>query len=310
MNGIKILSVNISEKKGTIKKPVSIIEINDQGVVGDAHAGFKNREISLLGIESFRKFEQSAGRKVAFGEFAENLTTEGMELFKTHPLDRFSNDSVELEVTQIGKKCHGDRCAIFREVGNCVMPVEGIFTRIIKGGKIKAGDFLEYHPKEFKILVITLSDRAAKGEYEDKSGPKVVEYLNQYFERKERKYHIDTIIIPDHAKSLEILLDTAKKENIDLLITTGGTGIGPADITVDVVKPRLTKEIPGIMELIRFKYGQEKPQALVSRAVAGVMGQTLVFTLPGSVRGVSEYMDEILKSLEHLIYMLHSLDLH
>jgi len=310
MNGIKILSVNISEKKGTIKKPVSIIEINDQGVVGDAHAGFKNREISLLGIESFRKFEQSAGRKVAFGEFAENLTTEGMELFKTHPLDRFSNDSVELEVTQIGKKCHGDRCAIFREVGNCVMPVEGIFTRIIKGGKIKAGDFLEYHPKEFKILVITLSDRAAKGEYEDKSGPKVVEYLNQYFERKERKYHIDSIIIPDHAKSLEILLDTAKKENIDLLITTGGTGIGPADITVDVVKPRLTKEIPGIMELIRFKYGQEKPQALVSRAVAGVMGQTLVFTLPGSVRGVSEYMDEILKSLEHLIYMLHSLDLH
>ncbi|HPD65652.1 MAG TPA: molybdopterin-binding protein [Bacteroidia bacterium] len=310
MNGIKILSVNISEKKGTIKKPVSIIEINDQGVVGDAHAGFKNREISLLGIESFRKFEQSAGRKVAFGEFAENLTTEGMELFKTHPLDRFSNDSVELEVTQIGKKCHGDRCAIFREVGNCVMPVEGIFTRIIKGGKIKAGDFLEYHPKEFKILVITLSDRAAKGEYEDKSGPKVVEYLRQYFEEKERKYHIDTVIIPDHAKSLEILLDTAKKENIDLLITTGGTGIGPADITVDVVKPRLTKEIPGIMELIRFKYGQEKPQALVSRAVAGVMGQTLVFTLPGSVRGVSEYMDEILKSLEHLIYMLHSLDLH
>ncbi|NLJ07069.1 MAG: molybdenum cofactor synthesis protein [Sphingobacteriales bacterium] len=307
---MKILSVNISEKKGTIKKPVSIIEINDQGVVGDAHAGFKNREISLLGIESFRKFEQSAGRKVAFGEFAENLTTEGMELFKTHPLDRFSNDSVELEVTQIGKKCHGDRCAIFREVGNCVMPVEGIFTRIIKGGKIKAGDFLEYHPKEFKILVITLSDRAAKGEYEDKSGPKVVEYLRQYFEEKERKYHIDTIIIPDHAKSLEILLDTAKKENIDLLITTGGTGIGPADITVDVVKPRLTKEIPGIMELIRFKYGQEKPQALVSRAVAGVMGQTLVFTLPGSVRGVSEYMDEILKSLEHLIYMLHSLDLH
>lgn len=310
MNGIKILSVNISEKKGTIKKPVSIIEINDQGVVGDAHAGFKNREISLLGIESFRKFEQSAGRKVAFGEFAENLTTEGMELFKTHPLDRFSNDSVELEVTQIGKKCHGDRCAIFREVGNCVMPVEGIFTRIIKGGKIKAGDFLEYHPKEFKILVITLSDRAAKGEYEDKSGPKVVEYLRQYFEEKERKYHIDTVIIPDHAKSLEILLDTAKKENIDLLITTGGTGIGQADITVDVVKPRLTKEIPGIMELIRFKYGQEKPQALVSRAVAGVMGQTLVFTLPGSVRGVSEYMDEILKSLEHLIYMLHSLDLH
>lgn len=310
MNGVKVLSVNISEKKGTVKQPVNAIFIDHNGVQGDAHAGFKNREISMLGIESYRKFEQTAKRKLVYGEFAENITTEGMEIFKALPLDRFSNENIELEITQIGKKCHGPGCSIFREVGNCVMPVEGIFTRVIKGGQIKPGDFLNYHPKIFKILIITLSDRVVKGEYKDKSGPKAKELLVDFFEKSGRKYHIDTIVIPDHAKSLEILLDTAKKDKIDLIVSTGGTGIGHRDITVDVVKTRLTKEIPGIMEFIRYKYGQLKPQALISRAVAGVMGDTLVFTLPGSERGVTEYLDEILKSLEHLFFMLHGLDLH
>jgi len=96
----------------------------------------------------------------------------------------------------------------------------------------------------------------------------------------------------------------------DIIITTGGTGIGPKDFTPDVVKPMLEKEIPGIMEMIRMKYGQQKPNALVSRSVAGVIGETLVFTLPGSVKAVEEYMTEILTMLEHLIYMLHSLDFH
>ena len=94
------------------------------------------------------------------------------------------------------------------------------------------------------------------------------------------------------------------------MITTGGTGIGPRDFTPDVVQSMLDKEIPGLMELIRMKYGQEKPAALLSRSVAGVMGKSLVFTLPGSVRAVSEYMSEILRSLNHMIFMLNGIDLH
>ena len=94
------------------------------------------------------------------------------------------------------------------------------------------------------------------------------------------------------------------------MITTGGTGIGPRDFTHDVVRRLLDKEIPGIMEFIRIKYGTDKPAALLSRSVAGVMGKSLIFTLPGSLKAVNEYMAEISTSLMHMIHMLHGLDSH
>ena len=143
MNKVKVLSVNISEKKGTVKKPVSEVFLSKKGVLQDAHSGSWHRQISLLGSESIQKFEHKAKRKIEFGEFAENITTEGIELYKTHPLDILKNDNIVLEITQIGKECHGDSCSIFREVGNCVMPKEGIFCKIIKGGIIKKGQSIE-----------------------------------------------------------------------------------------------------------------------------------------------------------------------
>ena len=181
IQSIKVLSTNISTKKGTIKKPIDFIELNNHGVKNDAHAGSWHRQVSMLGVESFDKFSEEAGRKIEFGEFAENITTKGMEIFKTAPLDRFMNENIELEVTQIGKKCHGDSCAIYNEVGNCVMPKEGIFVRVIRGGILKDGAELEYHPHIFKTLIITLSDRASAGEYEDRSGPKVKEAIEVFF---------------------------------------------------------------------------------------------------------------------------------
>ena len=117
-------------------------------------------------------------------------------------------------------------------------------------------------------------------------------------------------LIPDNPGKLQEILVRARSEAPDIIITTGGTGIGPRDITPDVVKPLLDKEIPGIMEAVRMRYGMEKPAALLSRSIAGVMGSTLVFTLPGSVKAVNEYMDEIFKSLSHMIAMLHGLDNH
>lgn len=306
---IKIISTNISEKKGTVKVPVESIELNNLGVQGDAHSGSWHRQVSMLGIESFEKFSKQAGRKIEYGEFAENITTEGMELFKTTPLDRFSNQDIELEVTQIGKRCHGDSCAIFREVGNCVMPKEGIFVRVIRGGEIKAGDILEYQPKYFKTLIITLSDRASKGEYQDLSGPKVKEALETFASFSNFKLQIENVIIPDDEAQLKDLLQNAK-DNYDFIFTTGGTGIGPRDITVDVVKTFLDKEIPGIMDMIRMKYGAEKPNALISRSVAGLMNNTMIFSLPGSVKAVNEYMAEITKVLQHLVLMLYSIDAH
>lgn len=307
---ITVVSVNISEKKGTIKTPVPFIELNEFGVATDAHAGNWHRQVSLLADESIERFTHSAGRKIKYGEFAENITTKGLELVNTHPLDKLVIGNVEMEITQIGKECHGSSCNIFKEVGNCVMPKEGIFARVLKNGKVKAGDEVIYIPRTYKVLITTLSDRASRGEYADRSGPKIEQLLAGYFEAENWKFTIDRKLIPDEKEALESLLKKARHEQFDIVITTGGTGIGPRDITPDVVKPWLDKEIPGIMELIRFKYGSQKPNALLSRAIAGVMQKTLVYTLPGSVKAVEEYMIEILPTLKHSIYMLHELDAH
>jgi molybdopterin adenylyltransferase len=307
---LKILSVNISEKKGTIKAPVSEIELTSRGVLNDAHAGDWNRQVSMLGRESIAKFEKENHRTIRFGEFAENITTEGLMLYQMHPLDRFICGDVELEVTQIGKECHGTSCAIFKEVGNCVMPKEGIFCRVIRPGKLKANDILEYHPKIYSIHVITLSDRASRGEYEDRSGPEVIAHIAEFFENSRRPFNIRHSIIPDEPAELKKLLLEPPGKGYDLVFTTGGTGTGPRDLTPDVIKPLLDKEIPGIMEMIRLKFGASKPNALVSRSIAGVMGSTLVFALPGSVRAVQEYMTEIKPLLDHLVAMLHRLDNH
>jgi molybdenum cofactor synthesis domain-containing protein len=310
MNELKVTSVNISEVKGTVKQPVESITLNHNGVEGDAHAGQWNRQISLLGTASIRRFSSQAGREVRAGEFAENITLEGFDVAEVNPLDRLTSGEVELEVTQIGKECHGTSCSIFKEVGDCVMPKEGIFARVLHPGVVKTGDIFEFHPRMYRAMVVTLSDRASSGEYEDLSGKRLQELLKQAFSGRNMNLFIHYTLISDDPHKLEEKVRQAKEELVDLIFTTGGTGIGPRDITVDVIRPMLDKEIPGIMEMIRLKYGAQKPQALCSRSVAGVMGKTLVFTLPGSVKGVNEYMEEILKSLFHLEFMLHGLDIH
>ena len=161
-------------------------------------------------------------------------------------------------------------------------------------------------PGKFEILIITLSDRAHKGEYKDLSGPRIKEMLALYLSSIGWEFNIKIVLIPDDAAVLrELLIST-----YNIIITTGGTGIGPRDITIETVSPLLTKEIPGIMEFIRIKYGMEIPNALLSRGVAGLIGQTLIYTLPGSVKAVEEYMTEILKTLKHTIYMQYGIDTH
>lgn len=307
---IKILSVNISEKKGTVKKPVESIELCDVGVRNDAHSGKWNRMVSLLGTESFEKFSLEAGRKIEYGEFAENITTQGIKLYETLPLDRFIGKNVELEVTQIGKKCHGSNCQIFQEVGNCVMPKEGIFARVIKEGRLQAGDEFVYEQRVLKIGVITLSDRASQGIYPDASGMEIQKMLEEFFTEKKRPVEFMYHLIPDDAVLLKESMLKQVESECDIIVTTGGTGIGPKDLTPDVIKPMFDKEIPGIMDLIRIKYGEVHPAALTSRAVAGVIHNSLVYCLPGSPKAVKEYLTEIQKTLIHSIYMIHELDLH
>jgi len=137
----KILSINISEKKGERKKPVAEVTVRENyGIEGDGHASSEtHRQVSLLAIESVRKM-QALGLKVRPGDFAENLTTEGINLlsFTIGTQLRIGEDVIG-EVSQIGKECHA-RCAIFYQAGDCVMPKEGIFIKVLKGGMISSGD--------------------------------------------------------------------------------------------------------------------------------------------------------------------------
>jgi len=135
-----VVSVNISRRKSVRKKPGKEgVLIEDQGLEGDAHAGPGLRQVSLLALESIDKMKQM-GLEVGPGDFAENITTSGLNLPHLPVGTVLETDQgLVLEVTQIGKTCH-TKCAIFRQVGECVMPQEGIFVKVIKGGKIKAGD--------------------------------------------------------------------------------------------------------------------------------------------------------------------------
>ncbi len=309
-NTCKVSSLNISEKKGTIKTPRKHITLTHLGIEGDAHAGKWHRQVSILAKESILRFESELGRKIGFGEFAENITTQGFEVHKTNPFDRFATPEIELEVTQIGKKCHGTNCEIFQQTGNCVMPKEGIFCRVVKPGKLSENEVLEYIPKVFRVKVITLSDRAFEGIYQDKSGPLIEKLSKEWFQGLNYLCETNRVIIPDEKELLEKELAQAVSEKFDLIYTTGSTGIGPRDVAPEIIKKFIDLEIPGIMELIRMKYGMEKPNALLSRSIAGVKDKTLLFALPGSTKAVSEYLSEIHKIVMHSFFMLHGIDSH
>ena len=140
---MKIESIAISKKKGTAKIRVEeAFLVADHGLEGDAHAGQWHRQVSFLASESIKK-SQEQGLNVSFGDFAEDIATSGIDWKKIPIGTRLRlGDSAHVEVTQIGKECH-NRCAIYYKAGDCIMPREGIFARVISGGKIRAGDEIQ-----------------------------------------------------------------------------------------------------------------------------------------------------------------------
>ena len=149
----KIIAICTSKEKGTAKYMVDEANVvEDFGIEGDAHAGKWHRQVSLLALEKIEDFRDK-GANVDFGAFGENLVVSGIALNKLPIGQIIKIGDVELEVTQIGKKCH-DKCAIFYQVGQCIMPTNGIFTKVLKGGKIKIDDecvLLEEDKKVFSI---------------------------------------------------------------------------------------------------------------------------------------------------------------
>jgi MOSC domain-containing protein YiiM len=135
----RVVAVCVSERKGERKRPVpSVTIMENHGVVGDAHAGEWHRQVSLLAMESIEKMRRK-GLSVSTGDFAENITTEGIQLTELPVGARLRLGEVVLEITQIGKECHA-RCAIYHQAGDCVMPKEGIFAKVLRAGIVVPGD--------------------------------------------------------------------------------------------------------------------------------------------------------------------------
>ncbi|MBR6487128.1 MAG: MOSC domain-containing protein, partial [Lachnospiraceae bacterium] len=234
----KVRAVCVSEKRGTIKHEVdSAVLIANHGIEGDAHAGGWHRQVSLLSGRKIDKFNEK-GAGVSNGDFGENLIVDGIDV-KSLPIGSvlvFNSDTAEgvrLKLTQKGKECHS-HCQIYKRMGECIMPVEGVFAEVINGGKIKKGDSFEVkYPdadRPFQAAVITLSDKASEGEREDSAGPKAVQIL------KEHGYEIiETVLIPDDKDKLKNeLIRLSDGRSADLIITSGGTGFSVRDITPEV----------------------------------------------------------------------------
>lgn len=294
----QIVAVNTSLHKGERKKNIGIANLlTGLGLEGDAHAGFAHRQVSLLAQESISKM-QVKGLDVGPGDFAENLTTSGLDLVSLPVGTRLrAGDDVCLRVTQIGKECHS-RCAIYEQAGDCVMPREGIFAEVLRGGQLSVGDALNIYPT-YRFAVITASDKGSQGLREDKSGPLITELLQPWGEVV--AYHI----LPDEQEELaSLMMRLADEEQVDLILTTGGTGFSPRDVTPEATRRIIQREVPGIPEAMRQESGKITPKVMLSRAVAGIRGRTLIINLPGSPKAVRENLEVVLPVLDHALEIL------
>lgn len=302
-----IRAICISEKKGTQKYPVDCVEMKENwGIVGDAHAGKWHRQVSLLSFEKIEEFRKK-GAEVDFGAFGENIVAEGFD-FKNLPVGtRFQIGDVVLELTQIGKECHS-HCVIYQSMGDCIMPREGVFARVLRGGEIRTGDtvtaVLPGRERPFTAAVITLSDKGYAGEREDKSGPFIRDMLET------EGYQVEEILLlPDDRSMLEQeLCRLSDQRQINVIFTTGGTGFSERDVTPEATIAVCDRMAMGIAEAIRQYSLTITKRAMLSRAVSGIRKKTLIVNLPGSPRAVGETLEYILPVLEHGLGILRGTD--
>ena len=302
-----IRAICISDQKGTQKYRIPEGAFTeDYGIEGDAHAGKWHRQVSLLSAEKIQEFRDK-GVQVEYGAFGENLVVEGCDLRSLPVGTRFAIGEVLLEMTQIGKECH-DHCAIYNVTGDCIMPREGVFAKVLHGGKVREGDTLDVIPaapdRPFTAAVITLSDRAFRKEREDRSGPVIRDILC------ENGYDVtEMILLPDGEALLKRnLIRLADQRQVNVIFTTGGTGFGPRDLTPEATCAVCDRMAPGIAEAMRAESLKITKHAMLSRAAAGIRGATLIINLPGSPKACRENLDVVLPALKHGLGLLRGTD--
>ena len=301
----KVIAVCTSDRKGIQKHDVNTAHFSvEWGIDGDAHAGKWHRQISLLSADKIEAFN-ARGANVIPGAFGENLVVEGFD-FRALPVGTLLRcGDVLLEMTQIGKECHS-HCEIYKKMGECIMPREGVFARVIEPGSISVGDEMSIEKREghfpWQAAVITLSDKAAAGERKDESGPAIAKRL------REASYEVvEEVLIPDDERVLkQQLMRLCDQRQLDLILTTGGTGCSARDITPEATLAIADKNVPGIAEAMRAESLKITRHAMISRAASVIRGKTLIINLPGSPRACMENMDVFMDTIPHAMGLLRN----
>ncbi len=296
----RVKAVCVSDRKHEQKREVPSARLLPRwGIEGDAHAGFAHRQVSLLAEESVDEMRKKGLDDLKPGDFGENILTEGLDLSSLRVGDLLRVGSqVILQVSQVGKECV-DRCAIYYAAGDCVMPREGVFARVLRGGEVFPGDVIQPLDRResdfFLAAILTVSDRSSRGEREDLSGKVLEEVLESSgFIVAERE------VVPDDLEAVtEALLRFVDELKVDLVLTTGGTGMSPRDITPEATLKVIQKQVPGMAEAMRAFSLKKTPHAMLSRAICGIRGNTLIVNLPGSPTGARENLGVILPALPH-----------
>ncbi|RGZ01913.1 MOSC domain-containing protein [Clostridium sp. AM58-1XD] len=293
-----VRAVCISRERGTEKTPVGeAVFIENYGIEGDAHAGNWHRQVSLLSYDKVAAFNER-GAMVSDGDFGENLVVEGIDFSALPVGTMFYTGDVALEMSQIGKECHS-HCTIYRRMGECIMPREGVFAKVIKGGTVRPGDEIRAvfpeRERPYTAAVITMSDKGARGEREDMSGPKAVKIL------EENGFVVEEqMVLPDEPELLKKeLIRLADSRQISLIVTSGGTGFSLRDRTPEATMSVAERNAPGIAEAIRYESMKATKRAMLGRGVSVIRKRTLIVNLPGSPKAVKESLEAVIGILPH-----------
>lgn len=303
----KVRAVCVSEKKGVQKKPVPYADFKENyGITTDAHAGNWHRQVSLLSYDKVEEFNKK-GANVSDGEFGENIVVEGLD-FRSMPVGTvFKCKEVILKMTQIGKECH-THCAIYQKMGECIMPTQGVFAEVIKGGRIEVGEkMIAEFPdgtQNFTAAVLVLSDKGSTGQRVDESGPTAEKIL------KDKGFDVvERLVISDDKDLIKKeLIRLADMRQVNLILTSGGTGMAPRDNTPEATIEVADKLVPGIAEAIRNESMKYTKRAMLSRGVAVIRQNSLIVNLPGSPKAVKESLDAILDTLDHGLKLIRGTD--